>query len=70
MKYVYKFISWILFEFITFWFGVGFGIKWLDKKRSENTEQSQTMVIQKTETNKSDRYKRSKVGFSYDDAEG
>ena len=70
MKHIYKFTTWLLFEIITLWVGFNCGILWLDKKRKENTVVNSEPVITKTDEPKSDRYKRTKVGFQYDEAEG
>ena len=69
MKYVYKFIAWVLFEVITFLFGAGYGIKWLDKKRAEQTAPKSEPVITKTENKDRNDGRKRVVGFSYDEAE-
>ena len=62
MKYVYKFTTWILFSIIVWIFGFAYGVQWL-KERQDKDEQDVRPEIKKTETPKSDRYKRSTVGF-------
>ena len=69
MKYVYKFTTWLLFEIITGIVAFNCGILYLGKKQKENAESNSTPVITKTVEPKSDRYKRTKVGFQYDETE-